>query len=124
MRKLMLITALFLCGFVAMAQKRVVKGQVKDNYGIPLIGVTVTIQGTNEGTTTDISGYYEIICENKDTLVFSYIGAETERIRVGNKPYINVTLYHERTSYASQDEISSKFEVVFPKSDIKAYIIE
>lgn len=115
---------LFLCGFVAMAQKRVVKGQVKDNYGIPLIGVTVTIQGTNEGTTTDISGYYEIICENKDTLVFSYIGAETERIRVGNKPYINVTLYHERTSYASQDEISSKFEVVFPKSDIKAYIIE
>lgn len=119
MKKFILMAALLLCGcFTVMAQKRVVTGIVKDEYSIPMIGVTVLIQGTNNGTQTDISGHYSIECENKDTLVFSYLGAITQYIFVGAKQRIDVVLIYERHRYVSQEEVSDKLEVSLPMPDI------
>ena len=58
--------------------KRTVKGQVVDADGEPLIGVTVRVSGTDNGTATDMDGNY--VLEDVDpnsTLVYSYIGKKT-----------------------------------------------
>lgn len=42
------------------SDKKLVKGKVTDMKGEPLIGVSVSIDGTNEGTVTDVNGYYQL----------------------------------------------------------------
>lgn len=52
--------------------------------GEPLIGVSVLIQGTNQGTMTDIDGNYTIKVEQGATLMFSYVGFKTREIKVAS----------------------------------------
>ncbi|OUS01678.1 TonB-dependent receptor [Flavobacteriales bacterium 33_180_T64] len=67
-----------------------VSGTVTDDSG-PVPGVSVIIKGTSTGTTTDFDGNYSISANNGDTLVFSYVGYDTQEIVVtGNQ--VNVTL--------------------------------
>ena len=58
----------------------------------PLPGVNVVIAGTTQGTTTDIDGVYELLAQEGDTLVFSFIGFETQKFEVGTVRIINVRL--------------------------------
>ena len=60
------------------------KGTVKDAAGEPLIGVSVAVKGTTNGTMTDIDGNFSITCEEKDILVFSYIGFLEQEVRAGS----------------------------------------
>ena len=53
---------------------RTVKGTVKDHTGNPLIGVSVAIKGTTNGTITDIDGKYSINAAANQILSFSYVG--------------------------------------------------
>ena len=75
--KHLLTSLLFLTLLSTNAFAQVIKGTISyDNE--PLAGVTIILQGTQEGTITDIDGKYEInVSEGQDTLVFSYIGCET-----------------------------------------------
>lgn len=59
-----------------------VKGTVKDEEGMPLIGVTVLIKGTTRGANTDDKGHYEIEVPENATLEFSYVGYETKQLAV------------------------------------------
>lgn len=56
------------------AQNIIVKGNVTDINGDPLIGVTITEQNTTNGAITDIDGNFSIKCSKSATLKFSYIG--------------------------------------------------
>jgi TonB-linked SusC/RagA family outer membrane protein len=69
-----------------------VRGTVTDDNGMPLPGATVTVQGTNRGTVTDIDGKYTIQAPEEGVLVFSYLGFEAQSIEVGNRSTIDVTL--------------------------------
>ena len=52
-----------------------VEGQVKDDYGNPLAGVNILVQGTNSGSISDSNGDFSITAPNKNCiLVFSFIG--------------------------------------------------
>lgn len=65
------------------AQEISVSGTVtdaKDNIGLP--GVTILQKGTTNGTVTDIDGNYSIAVPQNSTLVFSYIGYETQEVIV------------------------------------------
>jgi Ca-activated chloride channel homolog len=68
-----------------------ISGVVSDALG-PLPGVSVTIKGTNKKTTTDFDGKYAIIANEKDVLLFSYIGYKTQSITVGKKTTVNITM--------------------------------
>lgn len=70
-----------------------IHGVVKDNNGSPLPGVTVAIQGTTNGTTTDAQGRYELhnVADNA-VLIFSYVGYTTQTVRVNGKTTINIQL--------------------------------
>jgi TonB-dependent starch-binding outer membrane protein SusC len=69
-------------------------GKVTDaSTSEPLPGVNVMIEGTNTGSTTDISGKYSIEVTNPDAvLVFSYIGYEPQRILVAGKTLIDIQM--------------------------------
>ena len=61
----------------------------------PLIGVSVLVKGTNTGTITDYDGKYTIAASGGQTLVFSYIGYNTQEIVINNRQTINVSMYED-----------------------------
>ncbi|MDD4198722.1 MAG: SusC/RagA family TonB-linked outer membrane protein [Paludibacter sp.] len=77
------------------AQKtRKIAGIVIDDRRNPVIGATVIVKGTSNGTVTDAKGSYKIDIspDSPDILVFSYVGMETVELSVGSRSTINVTL--------------------------------
>lgn len=78
----------------AQAQQRV-SGHVTDEGGEPLIGVSVVEEGTSHGMTTDSNGQYALDVQPGRTLVFSYIGFETQRAVVRGS-VLNIVLREDR----------------------------
>ncbi|MCD8081675.1 MAG: TonB-dependent receptor [Bacteroides sp.] len=74
------------------AQNKTVTGQVTDSFNDPLIGVSIVVQGTATGTTTDLDGRYSLSVTPEAVLEFSYIGMVKQNIQVGTRSVINVTL--------------------------------
>jgi len=63
------------------AQSHSVSGTIKDGSGEPLIGVSIQIKGnTTQGTITDLDGKFSINAQTNATLIFSYIGYDTQLI--------------------------------------------
>ena len=94
MRKVYFFLILFLCmGVSIKAQEINVSGYVtseEDGYGLP--GVTIQVKGTSNGTITEIDGDYVITAGAKDTLVFSYVGYQTQNIAVNGRNKIDVVM--------------------------------
>ena len=76
----------------------IVKGTVNDEAGEPVIGATVKVQGSNDGTITDFNGNFSINAASNATLVISYVGYVTQQIPVAGKSNINVTLTEDNTT--------------------------
>jgi len=69
-----------------------VTGTVSDIHGEPLLGVSVSVQGTSRGAVTDENGNYSIQVEgNNQVLSFMYVGYKTVT-QVANRSQINVTM--------------------------------
>ena len=66
-------------------------GTVKDAAGQPLVGVTVTVKGTQKGVTTDVNGGFSIDANVGDVLVFNYIGYAKKELPVAGNA-MNVVL--------------------------------
>jgi len=70
-----------------------IKGKVKDENGQAMPGVSISIKGTNLGTQSDINGSFSLNMQNgQNDLIFSFVGYETQQIRVGNQTLIEVSL--------------------------------
>lgn len=75
-----------------LAQKQMeVTGKVTDSAGDPLIGATILVKGVNKGSATDFDGNYQIMVDEGQTLVFSYVGCKSVERKV-DSTVINVTL--------------------------------
>lgn len=76
------------------AQGLRVTGQVtSDMGGEPIPGATVLVQGTTNGTITDVEGKYSLTVEDPNSvLVFSYVGYLTEEIPVNNRSVVDISL--------------------------------
>lgn len=74
----------------------ILKGNVTDEKGEVLPGVSIVIKGTQRGTTTDPNGNFELeLPANPDgniTVVFSYVGFETSEVVIGNKTRLDIRL--------------------------------
>lgn len=82
-----------LVSFWGNAQNVVVTGKVTASEdGTPLPGVSITIMGTNKGTSTDINGMYKITVPAKSTLQASYIGFSDLEQAVGNRSVVDFSL--------------------------------
>ena len=70
-----------------------VKGVVKDQTGLPVIGATIVEKGhTTNGTVTDIDGNFTLRLPADGTLVISFIGYTTQEIPLNGQTQFNVTL--------------------------------
>ena len=78
------------------AQQHSVKGTVVDQNGQPIIGMTVMEQGTQNGTTTDIDGNYQItVSSGEAVLEFTALGYQTVVEAVNNRSVIDITSAEE-----------------------------
>ena len=77
----------------ALAQERTVTGTVTFEDGDPLPGVNVIAQGTTSGVSTDVDGNYSIaVPETSDSLIYSFVGFETQEVAIGDQSVIDVTM--------------------------------
>ena len=98
----LLKTLIILLGFLfmgsAFAQSINVTGRVTDGAdGNTMPGVTIQVKNTTSGTTSDINGQFSLPVNPGATLVFSFIGYETQEVVVGDNRTINVTMRPELT---------------------------
>ncbi|MEQ8553982.1 MAG: SusC/RagA family TonB-linked outer membrane protein [Cyclobacteriaceae bacterium] len=77
---------------LSVADQNDVSGKVVDQNGQGLPGVSVIVQGTTSGTTTDGDGIYRLTVPAGATLVYSFVGFETQEVQVGNRSVIDVSM--------------------------------
>ncbi|ADB42486.1 SusC/RagA family TonB-linked outer membrane protein [Spirosoma linguale] len=83
--------------------KALIKGTVSDEKGNTLPGATVSVKGTQLGTTTDVNGAFSInMPAGAKVLVISFIGMKTQEVEVGSRTTLNITL---QTGDQSLDEV-------------------
>jgi TonB-linked SusC/RagA family outer membrane protein len=74
-------------------QSFTVEGTVNDASGQPLPGVNILIEGTSNGTVTNMDGYYSLqLPSGEVTLLYSFIGMNTVKEKVAGRNQINVVL--------------------------------
>lgn len=104
----LLFISLVMC-FTVMAQTpgTVIKGTVTDDKGVTLPGVSVAVKGTTVGALTDVNGAYTLtVPSTGKTLVFTFIGMETQEVTIGTKTIINVGLKLSSTTLSTVDVVA------------------
>ena len=98
-----------------------VTGTIVDNTGEPVIGATVRVKDTQNGTTTDLDGKFALTAHKGATLVISYIGMNTEEVKVtGNAP-LTVTLKAEAHQIEEVVVTALGIKRVSPKTQLQTY---
>lgn len=69
-----------------------IRGRVTDDQGQPLAGVSVTVKGSNVGTTTDADGRFSINVTDGATLVFSYVGFVSGEQKISGFSALTISL--------------------------------
>ncbi|WP_310992489.1 SusC/RagA family TonB-linked outer membrane protein [Aequorivita marina] len=77
---------------LSFAQEKTISGTIADDTGLPLPGVNIIIKGTSTGTQSDFDGNYTIDAAVGQTLVYSYVGFETQEIAVGASNTMDVSM--------------------------------
>ncbi len=94
MKKFLLLCFSFVFVLSAWAQERVISGKVtaqEDASALP--GVNVVLRGTTNGTVTDADGNFKLnIPSAGGSLVFSFIGLQTNEVVIGDRSVIDVAL--------------------------------
>lgn len=98
-RLLMLLMGFILSLGMAFAQNQI-SGTVMEDNGEPCIGATVMIQGSRQGTKTDVNGHFTISVPSGKKIVVSYIGMVTQTVTPKNG--MTITL---RTDAHTVDEV-------------------
>ena len=85
-----------ICGMAAAMAQGNVSGTVFDDSGEPLIGVTVFVKGTQNGTVTDFDGVYNLNNVPSDaTLSFTYVGMTPQDIPVNGRKTVDCILHED-----------------------------
>lgn len=120
MKKRVLFFFLCFCLSIASYAQQQVRGNVTDNQGEPIPGVTILEKGTQHGIITDIDGNYNIAVEGPESILqFSFVGMDTWEVVVGNQSVINVVMNETATDL---DEIVVVGYGTMRKSDISGAI--
>lgn len=82
----LLIAVMAVCSLSAFAQTTTVKGQLVDaETGEPLVGAAVMVEGTSQGSVTDVDGYFKQSVAANATLVFKYVGYKDLKQKISRK---------------------------------------
>ena len=91
---LLMLAASLGLGFGSASAQFQVEGVVRDaTTSEPLPAVNIVIKGSIEGTTSDINGAYSLTAPSQeDTLIFSFIGFDTQEVGIAGRSVIDVDL--------------------------------
>lgn len=94
MKKQLILLCLALIGLMGYAQQNVVTGVVTSSTdNEPIIGATIMVKGTTNGTITNIDGEYRLVNVPKDaTITISSIGFSSKEVEVAGRRTVNVIL--------------------------------
>lgn len=73
-------------------QNQTISGRITDTSGEPVIGASVVVKGTTNGTITDFDGKFSLNAPAQGTLTISYIGYKKMEISINGQRTVNVTL--------------------------------
>lgn len=118
MRKFFCLFSLLVGAVSAFAQSTIeVRGRVTDENQHPLMGVTVLLENTSYGVSTDEQGFYNLrqVPLGKQTIVFSYIGFQSLKIHTdispnpsGTHTHLDVQLTEELTALQEVEVIGRR----------------
>ena len=93
-RKILLSLIALLGGgiLLSLAQSKQISGTVTGPDGKPVAGATVMVDGSHVGTTSNGDGSFTITAPGNGSLVVSFIGYETQKVAIGGKTRINISL--------------------------------
>lgn len=84
--------SIFVFAVPASAQNKVT-GTVVDSNGDPVIGATILVKGTQNGSVTDLDGNFTLDnVASKSTLVVSYVGMKTQNVELNGRNSTHITL--------------------------------
>src|SRR3712207_3631279 len=105
-----------LCAQSAFGQKLAVTGNVTDNNGYPVIGASVLVEGTTNGTITDMDGNFKLSdVPAKGNLQVSFIGYKPQTIKVNGQTKFDIKLLEDTQTL---DEVVMVGYSVMRKSDL------
>jgi hypothetical protein len=87
-RLLMMLAVMFFA--LDVSAQATINGHVKDEAGEAVIGASIVVKGTSNGTVTDFDGNFSLKCQTGATLVITYIGYNPQEVSAKNG--VEVTL--------------------------------
>lgn len=92
--------------------KYTVEGKVLDSEKQPLIGATIRVSGSNDGTITDVDGGFqlEVPDDGRSSLEVSFVGMQTQKVPVKNRTHLVVVM--EEDSYQLSDLIVTGYQTL------------
>lgn len=79
----------------AQENKKGISGTVKDQSGLSLPGVNITVKGSTNGTMTNSDGTYTIDVKQGDVLMFAFVGYKTQEVTVGSQSVVDVVMQED-----------------------------
>lgn len=73
-----------------------ITGKVVDESKSPLIGATIVVKGTSQGTVADINGAFTLKVKKGEAVAFSFVGMTTKEVVIGNQTTLNIVLESSR----------------------------
>lgn len=80
------------CNMRMQDDEKIIKGVVYDENNEPAIGANIILEGTGNGTITDLDGCFSLKVSNTGILIVSYTGYKKETVKIGNKSFFKIYL--------------------------------
>jgi TonB-dependent starch-binding outer membrane protein SusC len=97
MKKITLFMALIVfCSWQVVLAQKTITGTVTDSKdGSTLPGVSISVKGTTNGTISDISGKYSIKVSEKQVLVFSFVGYNSQEVTITSQAVVDIAMVEQ-----------------------------
>lgn len=99
-----------------LGQEMKIKGNVKDDEGSGMLGVSVVVKGTTKGVATDNDGNFELKVNRNDVLVFSSVGYTTQEVKVGKNTHLKVVMFPDVEELVGFEKVAVAYGTADKKS--------
>lgn len=94
-------------------QTGTITGKVTDSNGESIIGASVVVKGTSNGTITDIDGNFTLNAPAKATIIVSYVGYKTVELPVNGKQTLSIALKED--TELLDEVVVVGYGIIYPK---------